>query len=83
MEAAVYTGNIRANGAKVNYIPEVEADEMFSLDTTGFCVNCGEEQDGVEPDGRECGCESGCESCGERTVYGIEELMVMGLVEIV
>jgi hypothetical protein len=40
----------------------------------GFCVACGAEQSGVEPDAR--GCE--CEACGKRKVYGAEEIFLMG-----
>ena len=39
-----------------------------SLDNPGFCVACGEEAEGCEPDAR--GYE--CESCGERKVYGAQ-----------
>jgi hypothetical protein len=42
----------------------------------GFCLACGETQDGVEPDAR----KYECESCGESKVYGVEELVLMGLV---
>ena len=38
----------------------------------GFCTTCGEEQYGCEPDAR--GYE--CESCGEATVFGAEELLI-------
>ena len=41
-----------------------------SLDNPGFCLVCGFEQDGCEPDAR--GYE--CESCGEMKVMGAEEL---------
>lgn len=41
--------------------------------TTGFCVKCGEEQGGVEPDAR----RRRCESCGEMAVYGAEQLLIM------
>lgn len=37
----------------------------------GFCLNCGDEADGVEPDAR----EYRCESCGERRVSGAEEIL--------
>lgn len=37
----------------------------------GFCVYCGEEADGVEPDAR----EYICEACGAPGVYGAEELL--------
>ena len=43
------------------------------LDNPGFCLNCGEEQDGCEPDAR----RYKCESCGEPKVYGAEELLIM------
>jgi hypothetical protein len=46
----------------------VEAD-----DSLGFCLECGEEASGVEPDAR----GNTCESCGEPKVYGAEELLIM------
>jgi hypothetical protein len=42
---------------------------------TGFCLACGDECDGVEPDAR----KYRCEGCGAHKVYGAEELMLMGL----
>jgi hypothetical protein len=55
-------------------------DEYLSAteDGSGLCLKCGVETSGVEPDAR----EYRCEACGERGVYGIEELMVMGLIEL-
>ena len=47
-------------------IEAVEADDCL-----GFCVKCGEDAFGVEPDAR--GYE--CESCGAHAVYGAEELL--------
>lgn len=38
----------------------------------GFCVRCGTEHFGVEPDAR----EYLCDACGERKVYGAEDLLV-------
>lgn len=46
----------------------VKEDEYF-----GFCVSCGEQMNPVEPDAR----EYECEACGEHTVYGAEELLIM------
>lgn len=46
-----------------------------TLDNPGFCIRCGFEADGVEPDAR---CYE-CESCGELAVYGAEELL-LGLI---
>lgn len=43
-----------------------------SLDNPGFCVACGNEQEGCEPDAR----RYECEACGEKQVYGAEELLM-------
>jgi hypothetical protein len=64
---------------KTRYRLVVTEDEFAELDTTGFCVACGAEVLGVEPDAR----QYACEGCGEETVYGVEELLVMGLVRII
>ena len=47
------------------------------LDNPGFCLACGEEADGCEPDAR--GYE--CDSCGKRQVYGAAEILMMGAYE--
>jgi hypothetical protein len=39
----------------------------------GFCLACGEEAEGVQPDAR----RHKCEACGEKAVYGAEELLLM------
>lgn len=44
----------------------------FGLDNPGFCVACGADADGVEPDAR----RYKCEACGLMTVYGAEELLL-------
>lgn len=49
-------------------VAAVEAD-----DNLGFCVACGEDAYGVEPDAR----KYECESCGAHAVYGAEELLFM------
>jgi hypothetical protein len=46
----------------------VEAD-----DNGGFCIACGAQVCGVEPDAR----EYECESCGAAKVFGAEELLFM------
>lgn len=55
-------------------------DQYRSLvsEDAGFCVACGEECGPVEPDAR----GYTCESCDEPEVYGLEELLMMGKVEI-
>jgi hypothetical protein len=45
---------------------------MTSLDNPGFCVKCGNEQEGCEPDAR----RYECEACGAKAVYGAEELLL-------
>ena len=45
----------------------------------GFCLVCGAQAEPIEPDAR----EYTCESCGEAKVYGVEELLMMGVIEIV
>lgn len=48
---------------------------MFGLESPGFCIACGCDQDGVEPDAR----RYKCEACGKRAVYGAEELAMREL----
>lgn len=40
----------------------------------GICLSCHHHQYGVEPDAR----EYVCEECGDKQVYGVEELLIMG-----
>jgi len=42
---------------------------------TGFCLACGAQAYGVEPDAR----RYTCEECGAKKVYGAEELLIMGV----
>lgn len=42
----------------------------------GYCLACRSEAYGIEPDAR----EYTCESCGAPSVYGAEELLLMGRV---
>lgn len=44
-----------------------------SCDNPGFCMSCGSEQDGCEPDAR----NYECEKCGENQVFGAEECLFM------
>lgn len=45
---------------------------MTTLDNPGFCIKCGNEQEGCEPDAR----KYKCEACGEKAVYGSDELLM-------
>jgi len=46
---------------------------ISSLDNPGFCLACGNEADGVEPDAE----RYECEACGAPLVYGAEQLLLM------
>jgi hypothetical protein len=48
-------------------------DAVEAGDNTGFCLACGAEAYGVEPDAR----KYECEDCGAHKVYGAEELLLM------
>lgn len=52
-------------------------DAVESDENIGFCLACGEEAYGVEPDAR----KYECESCGEYRVFGAEEILIMGAFE--
>ena len=54
----------------------LEQIEEASADYGGFCLTCAEEAHNVEPDAR----GYTCETCRQPTVYGAEELAIMGLV---
>jgi hypothetical protein len=46
---------------------------MRTLDNPGICVACGADADGCEPDAR----RYECECCGEKAVYGAQELLMI------
>jgi Zn finger protein HypA/HybF involved in hydrogenase expression len=56
-----------------------EADFLsLSEDHAGYCTKCEDiTHDCCEPDAR----RYECPECGNKTVYGLEELLIMGLVE--
>lgn len=56
---------------------EHELNELLYDGTRGFCLACGEEADGVEPDAR----RYECEACGAHKVFGYSELLEMNLIE--
>jgi hypothetical protein len=53
-------------------VNEAAMREMTTLDNPGFCLACGEEAMGCEPDAR----NHECESCGEHRVFGAAELLM-------
>jgi len=58
------------NGTKVD-VPEDHINP-FSMDDVGYCIECGCDHYGVEPDAR----KYTCEYCEKDAVYGAEELML-------
>lgn len=57
---------------------KISLDEIVKAieqdNSLGFCLACGEEAFGVEPDAH----HYSCESCGEEEVFGAEELLMLG-----
>ena len=49
-------------------------DQMFGMGNTGICIKCGADRGECEPDAR----GYPCDECGERAVYGVSELVLMG-----
>ena len=66
-----------AKSGKQQFKPSFEELETAIRDDnmTGFCLACGEEMGGVEPDARAIPCEC----CDANKVFGAEELLLMGL----
>ena len=53
---------------------EAAQEQMFGTEDIGFCIKCGEERPYTEPDAR----NYPCNACGENSVYGASELIIMG-----
>lgn len=53
-------------------VTEAVERQLISLDNPGFCLVCGAEAEGCEPDAR----QYECESCGACAVYGAEEILI-------
>jgi hypothetical protein len=72
---------ITTKTGKTRYVPVFESPDeiqaiMFEDNSIGFCLACGEEAYGVEPDAR----RYECECCESKSVYGLEELVMAGAV---
>lgn len=46
---------------------------LTTLENPGFCIHCGDNAEGVEPDAM----RYRCEACGRMGVYGAEQLLIM------
>ncbi len=73
---------VKMKSGAMRYRPVVNESELrhqlYAEGNLGFCLDCGMETDGVEPDAR----KYRCGDCGMMAVYGLEELVMMGLVRI-
>lgn len=58
-------------------VPEAERI-MTSGDTAGFCLACGDDVY-CEPDAERCECEA----CGASMGYGLEQLMLLGMIRFI
>lgn len=56
----------------VEVIAEAVRRGNAGLDNPGFCLVCGNEQDGCEPDAE----NYECVSCGAEQVFGAEQLLI-------
>jgi hypothetical protein len=70
--------NTKAGLQQFKPVCTMEEYHVLRDDYTGFCLACGETQEGVEPDGR----AYECETCKAPKVFGLEELSIMGLLVI-
>jgi len=64
-----------ARSGRKQWKPSIQLVMLMNEANEGFCLACGEEQGGVEPDAR----QYKCAACGAFKVYGPEELTMMGL----
>jgi hypothetical protein len=62
-----------AKNGKKQFKPSMEELEYALETNTGYCLACGTESEGVEPDAT----RYTCECCGAAKVYGSEELLLI------
>ena len=70
----------KTKSGETQFRPEFTSEELTEVmgENMGWCLACGEQADGVEPDAR----KYTCEACDKPKVYGLEELLLMGIVKI-
>ena len=68
--------NMKTNVKQVRRFKIEDVEEAMDC-YMGFCVSCGAPRECCEPDAR----NYPCEECGEKQVYGAQELIMMNLVE--
>jgi len=67
----------RAKNGNLQYKPSDDwlTDVIEGDNSTGFCLACGDEVDGIEPDAE----HDTCPHCYASKVFGAENLMIRGL----
>jgi hypothetical protein len=78
MKAIPYTTKTGLKQFKPQLTERAIEKAMFDHNGEGMCLACGEEPDYADPDTR----KATCEFCGKPKVYGLQELLMMGLVSI-
>ena len=76
LEMITFIGDRKMNVHKsitIDRVCQAIEEAQISLDNPGFCLACGEDADGCEPDAR----KYHCESCEADMVYGAEEILIM------
>jgi hypothetical protein len=74
----MHAESYKSKGGSKLFRPVLDGeDNLFDMDNMGFCLSCGEEAFGVEPDAR----RYTCDCCGKPMVYGLEELLLMGILQ--
>lgn len=69
------TTTYQAKNGSIQHKPSIELAMALASNQQGFCLACGTDVHGIEPDAR----RNTCPECGAHKVYGAEELVLMGL----
>jgi len=74
--SALFVKQLKSSNNKMKIHPSITLDQIMSAvdedDNIGFCIFCGAEHDGVEPDAR----NNKCEQCGNTEVFGAAEILI-------
>ena len=57
----------------VDRVEKAAQSQMYGIKNPGFCIACGEDATGCEPDAR----NYTCEICEEKQVFGAQEIVFM------
>lgn len=73
--AKAKTRAYKAKNGRTRFMPSIEYAMLLNEESLAFCIGCKSEHGPLEPDAR----KAHCPDCGEHTVYGAEQLVLMGL----